>query len=209
VTYIPAQTASLTEGSNQLIVRVTAEDGTTTRDYTLMIYRMGSDYTSTNIAPLVYVPAGYFQRSMGETNISYVSAFRMSRIEITRSQFSNVMLADPSDPTISQGTSDPVQYINWYQAIAFCNKLSIREGLTPVYTVAGVNFTNLSFASIPIVESTTWDQVEANWSVDGYRLPTDMEFMWAAMGANMAGSPLLSILLVCISLSRDTWTPRP
>ena len=48
-----------------------------------------------------------------------------------------IMGTDPSNATYSSGTSDPVQMANWYQAIAFCNKLSIAEGLTPVYSVSG------------------------------------------------------------------------
>jgi formylglycine-generating enzyme required for sulfatase activity len=132
---------------------------------------------------LKYVPAGSFQRDAASTNISTVSAFRMSQYEITRAQFLAIMGTDPSYTPLSTGTSDPVQGVTWYAAVAFCNKLSIAEGLTPVYSVFGVNFTTLTFADIPTDYNATWAAATTNWSANGYRLPTEMEWMWAAMGA--------------------------
>lgn len=84
----------------------------------------------------------------------------------------------------SSGLSDPVQRVSWYDAIAFCNKLSLLEGVTPVYSVSGVNFSTLTYAQIPTSNNTTWNYVSANWQSNGYRLPTEMEWMWAAMGAD-------------------------
>jgi formylglycine-generating enzyme required for sulfatase activity len=147
-----------------------------------------NDYTSANIGTLKYVPAGSFQRDATLANISTVtSGFRMSKYEITRAQFLAIMGTDPSDIGHSSGIGDPVQQINWYHAIAFCNKLSIAEGLDQVYsvTVSGtpVDFTTLTYADIPTSANTDWDTATADWSANGYRLPTEMEWMWAAMGA--------------------------
>lgn len=152
-----------------------------------------TDIISSNIDLLKVVPAGSFQRDSTSTNISVITtAFRMSEHEITRDQFLAIMGDDLSDPDYSSipGTSDPVQKANWYHAIAFCNKLSITEGLTQVYsvTVSGtpVDFSTLVFDSIPVGIGSIaddWDEATANWSANGYRLPTEMEWMWAAMGA--------------------------
>ena len=59
------------------------------------------------------------------------------------------------------------------------------EGLTPAYTVEGVtDWKNRAFDDIPTSSNTNWDNATCNWNATGYRLPTEMEWMWAAMGAN-------------------------
>lgn len=141
------------------------------------------DYTSANIGTLKYVPAGSFQRDATSTNISTVSAFRMSQYEITRAQFLAIIETDPSDATYSSGTSDPVQMVTWYDAVEFCNKLSIAEGLTPVYTITG----RTPATGYPITDAS----VTPTWANNGYRLPTEMEWMWAAMGATAGATGYL------------------
>ncbi len=149
-------------------------------------------YTSPNIGTLVYVPAGRFQRDGTASNISVITQpYRMSRHQITRAQFQAIMDDDPSDnDRSSNGASspdDPVQRVNWYHAIAFSNKLSIAEGLDPVYVVTGVDFGTLTFADIPTSGNDDWNAATATWTNNGYRLPTEMEWMWAAMGAPADG----------------------
>ena len=159
--------------------------GSATADIQVVAPGVGSqNYISPTIGTLVYVPSGSFQRDVEADNISVISKpFRMSTHEITRAQFLAVMGTDPSETSFSNGTADPVQRVNWYHAIAFCNKLSLAEGLTPVYAVAGVDFDTLSYADIPIGVEAAWDAATATWTNNGYRLPTEMEWMWAAMGA--------------------------
>ena len=99
----------------------------------------------------------------------------MSQYEITRTQFSAIMGTDPSDTTYSSGMSDPVQTVTWYDAVEFCNMLSTAEGLTPVYTITD----RVPSSGYPITSAT----VTPTWANTGYRLPTEMEWMWAAMGA--------------------------
>jgi len=183
----PSQPMTLSLGPNPATVTVTAESGAQ-KVYTVVVIQMATlDYESPNIGPLKYVPAGTFQRDATPTNLSTVSAFRMSKYEITRAQWTAVTgWADPSDDTYSSGTGDPVQMVSWYDAIAFCNKLSLAEGLTPVYAVSAVDFAALTYAQIPTSSNATWNAATAIWSADGYRLPTEMEWMWAAMGADTA-----------------------
>ena len=138
-----------------------------------------------SLAPLVMVsvPAGAFQRDADAADTSTVSAFSMSQTAITRAQWTAVTgLPDPSRARYSTGAADPVQRTNWYAALVFCNRLSMREGLTPVYTIR--SSTNPAvWGRVPTRESAKWDAARANWSATGYRLPTEMEWMWAAMGA--------------------------
>ena len=124
------------------------------------------------------------QRDSGSSNISVITKpYFLSRHQITRAQFLTIMGTDPSQTGFSSGTDDPVQRASWYHAIAFCNKLSIIEGLDPVYSVAGVNFSTLTFSEVPVADSSSWNAAACDWDANGYRLPAEMEWMWAAMGA--------------------------
>ena len=150
---------------------------------------------------LAQVPVGQFQRYGYDEDISILTIpYRMGIHEITRAQFKEVMGSDPSDVEVSSGMNDPVQNVNWYHALAFCNKLSIREGLQPVYSVkiAGVevNWAQLRFADIPTDWNADWNAAQDDWDAaakqrtkNGYRLPTEMEWIWAAMGADQDSQP--------------------
>ncbi|OHD18851.1 MAG: hypothetical protein A2087_03410 [Spirochaetes bacterium GWD1_61_31] len=147
-----------------------------------------SDVVSLNVGQLEAIPVGSYQRDATPASITRIrQAFRMSATEITRAQW--VAVTGWADPvtSFSLGTDDPVQNVNWYHAIAFCNKLSLKEGLTPVYSVAvagvPVNFESLTFLAIPLLSSADWNAASADWTANGYRLPTEMEWVWAAIGA--------------------------
>lgn len=158
---------------------------------TLLTCASSPDQADTSISGKTYllsmitVPAGSFQRDDNPDNISVITkAFLISQYEITREQFTIVMGVDPTQDQYSSGIMDPVGAVCWYHAIAFCNKLSLMEGLTPVYSIPGVDFSAITFEQAPKWNiSETWNLAAADFTANGYRLPTEMEWMWAAMGA--------------------------
>ncbi len=131
----------------------------------------GLDTTACRLLAMVEVPGGTFQRDDDPANLSTVTGFFMSVKEITRAQYWLVMGRDPTDETRSSGPGDPVQNVSWVEAADFCNELSRREGRDPAYQF------NYPYAT---------RVVSVNLDADGYRLPTEMEWMWAAMGADTA-----------------------
>lgn len=144
----------------------------------------------TPILSLKNVPSGMFQRDDNPANTTTISAFRMSQYEITQDQFTTVTgLTNPSYfPTVVNG---PVEQVNWYHALVFCNKLSIREGLTPAYSIDGstdpTNWGTVpapgNLGAVSTIINAKWDAATCNWDANGYRLPTEAEWQWAAMGA--------------------------
>jgi len=132
---------------------------------------------------MVTIPAGSFQRDATASNISIISSeYKMSAHEITREQFVGVTGLDPSRNYFADVVNGPVQRTYWYHALVFCNKLSMAEGLTPAYTING-STDPATWGVVPTYSTATWDDVTCSWSANGYRLPTEMEWTWAAMGA--------------------------
>ncbi len=64
-----------------------------------------------------------------------LSPFVMGQYPVTRDLYKAVMGSDPSTATSHETQGEnPVNYVNWFNAIIFCNKLSVIEGLEPVYS---------------------------------------------------------------------------
>ena len=111
---------------------------------------------------LVPVPAGSF--SMGSDDgeddekpkhtVRITKPFYLAATEVTQAQYQQVTGATPS--FFKGPGSLPVEQVSWFDAVAFCNKLSLKENLRPYYAIDG---TNVSIQG-----------------GSGYRLPTEAEW---------------------------------
>ena len=64
----------------------------------------------------------------------------------------------------------PVVNVSWNDVVKWCNAKSEKEGLTPVYEANGT------------VYKAGWSEVTVKSGANGYRLPTELEWEWAAIG---------------------------
>jgi len=89
--------------------------------------------------------------------VTLTQDFYIGKYEVTQAQYEAVMEHNPSK-FFGVENDRPVYSVSWNDCARFCNRLSQLAGLTPVY------------------DEVTFD---ADWNVNGYRLPTEAEWEYA------------------------------
>jgi formylglycine-generating enzyme required for sulfatase activity/TolB-like protein len=129
------------------------------------------------LTAMVWVPAGTFTMGSppnerghydneGPTHtVTIREGFYIGAYEVTQKEWKAVMGTTVKDmgkrdSPYGEGDSYPMYNVSWYDAVAYCNALSKKEGLTPAYTINGTT-------------------VRWNRNADGYRLPTEAEWEYA------------------------------
>jgi formylglycine-generating enzyme required for sulfatase activity len=138
-----------------------------------------------------YVPSGAFVKPDPWGAASIPTGFWMGETEVTQEIYLAVMGENPSQfkdnpvPGETQ-SSRPVDSVSWYEAVRFCNRLSVVSGREPAYKVWGVDDTDsyLKWA-FSTQSSTAMSNIYVDENASGYRLPSRDEWFWAAIGADI------------------------
>lgn len=113
----------------------------------------------------------------GPVHTNFISGFWIDEMEVTKAKWDEVYNWAITNGYIFDNAGSgkmgnhPVQTVNWYDCVKWCNARSQKERLTPCYSTNGVTY---------LIGDNS--NVVCNWSANGYRLPTEAEWEKAARG---------------------------
>ena len=129
---------------------------------------------------MVFVQGGKYQPSFADEE-KEVFDIEVCKYPTTQKMWIEVMESNPSE---FKGDNKPIESITWWEALEFCNKLSEKYGLEPVYDLSKSAEGILMIKELG--RETVYPDLANFKNTEGFRLPTEVEWEWFARGGQIA-----------------------
>ena len=129
---------------------------------------------------MVFVQGRKYQPSFADEE-KEVFDIEVCKYPTTQKMWMEVMENNPSE---FKGDNKPVEFVSWWQALEYCNKLSEKYGLEPVYDLSKSEQGILMIKELG--GETVYPDVANFKNTEGFRLPTEVEWEWFARGGQIA-----------------------
>ncbi|MBR6340673.1 MAG: fibronectin type III domain-containing protein [Treponema sp.] len=119
------------------------------------------------------------------TSTVTLTPYSIAPWEVCQDLYQAVMGNNPSKTTGANNL--PVTNVSWYEAIAFCNKLSVLQGLQPCYEISGYSdsdWNTFTYANVPTSSNSAWNEAVFHFENNGYHLPSEWQWEFAARGGD-------------------------